>query len=184
MPEATRADARRNRDLLLAAAREAFAESGTEASLRDVARRAGVGIGTLYRHFPSREAMLEALTGEDFDRLAARGRELAAQGEPYGALLTWLRELGSVQRSMKGLPESVLAATRDHSSQLHVSCEGMQKAGAALLARAQAAGAVRADLSALELLALMAGVAWASGYGHGDELFERLLTVAVEGIRA
>ncbi|GLZ76225.1 TetR family transcriptional regulator [Actinorhabdospora filicis] len=183
MPEAIRADARRNRDLLLAAAREAFAESGTEASLRDVARRAGVGIGTLYRHFPNREAVLEALTGEDFDRLATRGAELAA-AEPYGALLTWLRELGAVQRSMKGLPESVLAATRDHASDLHASCEGMQKAGASLLARAQEAGVVRGDLSPLELLALVAGVAWAADYATGDAFFERLLTVAVEGIRA
>lgn len=177
-----RSDARRNHQVLLDAAREAFAEHGTDASLRDVARRAGVGIGTLYRHFPAREALLEALLRDDFDRLAERAGALA-DGDPREALLTWLRELAVGQRTIRGLPESVMEALRDEESQLHASCQAMRDAGGRLLARAQREGAVRGDLTANELLALVAGLVWASEYAPDSEArLDRLLRVAMEGV--
>ncbi|MEV0649019.1 helix-turn-helix domain-containing protein [Phytomonospora sp. NPDC050363] len=177
-----RSDARRNHQVLLDAAREAFAEHGTDASLRDVARRAGVGIGTLYRHFPAREALLEALLRDDFDRLAERAGELAGT-DPLDALLTWLREVAVEQRTIRGLPESVMEALRDGASQLHASCQAMRDAGGVLLARAQEAGAVRADLTANELLALVAGLVWASEYApDSGARLDRLLRVAMEGV--
>ena len=183
-PGPVRADARRNRETVLAAARTAFAEQGTEASLRDVARRAGVGIGTLYRHFPTREALLEAMLGDDFDRLRARAEELA-EGPPRAGLLTWLRELAAGQRAVKGLPDSVMAALRDEDSGLHASCQAMRDAGGRLLRKAQDAGDVRTDLTPGEMLALVAGAAWASGYAADpDAMLERLVGLATEGIGA
>jgi AcrR family transcriptional regulator len=90
-----RADARRNHERLLAEARAAFAAHGTDASLEDVARRAGVGIGTLYRHFPTRHALLSAVFEDAVSDLLARSRELLDAPEPCTALVTWLREIVS-----------------------------------------------------------------------------------------
>ncbi|WP_436758563.1 TetR/AcrR family transcriptional regulator [Streptosporangium sp. V21-05] len=185
MAEVMRADARRNYEQLLAVAREAFAEHGTEASLRDVARRAGVGIGTLYRHFPTREALLEALMSSGFDALRVRAEGLLAAPSPHDALLTWLRELAAGSTTYRGLPESVMAALREEGSELHASCHAMRAAGGRLLARAQESGAVRADLTAAELLALVAGIAWVSEQSAGQAgLIDRLLSVTATGFAA
>ncbi|MCG5217061.1 TetR/AcrR family transcriptional regulator [Streptosporangium sp. KLBMP 9127] len=178
-----RADARRNRDLLLATAREAFAEQGIEASLRDVARRAGVGIGTLYRHFPTREALLEALLRDGFDRLRGTAEELLTSASPGEALQVWMRELARRSTTYRGLPESVMAALHDEESELHVSCEAMRAAGGRLLARAQEAGAVRADLTTVELLSLTAGIAWVSEQSpDGPGVADRLLSLVTTGL--
>ncbi|MEN3360521.1 MAG: hypothetical protein V7637_4503 [Mycobacteriales bacterium] len=177
-----RADARRNRDQLLAVAAEALAEQGVDVSLRDVARRAGVGIGTLYRHFPTREALLEALFRNRFDGLRDRGAELLAAADPRQALLTWLADLAAGAASYRGLPESVLDALRDETSELHVSCHAMQAAGAALLDRAQQAGTLRPDVAIEEILALTAGVAWASHHTDHHTAIDRLLTLTMTGL--
>jgi AcrR family transcriptional regulator len=183
LAEVLRADARRNYDLLLAVAREAFAEHGTDASLRDVARRAGVGIGTLYRHFPTREALLEALLRNGFDVLRQRAEALADAPSPDQALLTWLSELATGSTTYRGLPESVMVALRDEGSQLHTACAAMRSAGARLLERAQRSGTVRADVSVNELLALAAGVAWASEQSTGQpDLVRRLLSMTMYGL--
>ncbi len=169
MPEpAGRADARLNREKLVAAAHQVVAERGTDASLRDIARRAGVGIGTFYRHFATREALLEALMQDRFDRLRARADELGA-APPYQAVLTWLRELAGESATVRGLPDAVLAALRDQDSALHTSCDAMRSAGARLIERAQSAGVVRADLTPGDLLALAAGLAWASSYADDQQ---------------
>ncbi|MET7396722.1 helix-turn-helix domain-containing protein [Dactylosporangium sp. NPDC005572] len=179
----TRADARRNYDLLLAEARAAFAEHGTDASLRDVARRAGVGIGTLYRHFPTREALLEALMRSNFDGLREHAESLLTADDTAAALQEWLGRLAAGSMAYRGLPESVLAALRDEQSQLHESCVAMREAGARLLHRAQAAGRIRAEVTADELLALVSGLAWASEQArHPAEMLDRLLTTAMRGL--
>ncbi|NUW37805.1 TetR/AcrR family transcriptional regulator [Nonomuraea sp. SMC257] len=183
MPEALRADARHNHDQLLAAARAAFAEHGTEASLRDIARRAGVGIGTLYRHFPTREALLQALMRARFDALGQRASGLLAEPSPREALLTWLEEVAAGSATYRGLPESVMTALRDEGSELHASCAAMREAGARLLERAQAEEAVRADVTIEELLALAAGTAWAGEQSPGrPEMARRLLRLAMTGL--
>lgn len=182
--EQPRAHARRNYELLLTQARAAFAEHGTEASLRDVARQAGVGIGTLYRHFPTREALLEALLRSNFDELREEADELLTAAEARDALLFWLTRLATGSTAYRGLPESVMTALRDEGSQLHSSCVAMREAGGRLLSRAQAAGEVRGDLTAGELLALAAGVAWTSEQSGGSaELIRRLLSYTMEGLR-
>lgn len=185
MAETIRADARRNYDLLLAAAREAFAAHGTDASLRDIARQAGVGIGTLYRHFPTREALLEALLASRFDALRQRAEQLSTAAAPGSALLDWLGELAAGSVTYRGLPESVMTALRDEQSQLHASCAGMRAAGGRLLRRAQEAGEVRPDVTAAQLLALAAGLAWA-GEQSADpvDMVRHLLSIAADGLRA
>ncbi|MFI5891143.1 TetR/AcrR family transcriptional regulator [Actinoplanes sp. NPDC051513] len=185
MPAESRADARRNYALLLDEARSAFAEYGTEASLRDVARRAGVGIGTLYRHFPNRDALLAALLSSNFDELREQAEALLAADGAREALLTWLTRLAIGSTAYRGLPESVMAALHDEGSQLHTSCVAMHEAGGRLLSRAQEAGEVRDDVTAGELLALAAGVAWAGERSGGSpDLIGRLLSYTMEGLTA
>src|ERR1051325_4645801 len=97
-----RADAQKNYDHLLAVARAVFTEHGADASLRDVARKAGVGLGTLYRHFPTREALLEALLRTSFDELTERASELETSGASDDALVSWLREAVAVAHNYSG----------------------------------------------------------------------------------
>jgi AcrR family transcriptional regulator len=182
MPELTRTDARHNRDQLVAVAREAFAEHGTATSLRDVARRAGVGIGTLYRHFPTRQALIEAVLGHGFDRLREQAVALADDANPRDALLTWLRAFAESSARYRGLPESVLEALQDEESALHASCFGVRDSGRALLTAAQQAGAVRADLTIEELMSLAAGVAWAGAQSPTPNQTTRLLELVVSGL--
>lgn len=185
MAENLRADARRNYDLLVSVARAAFAEHGVDASLRDIARQAGVGIGTLYRHFPTREALVEALLSERFDDLRARADSLLTSASPGTALFDWLRQLAVGSTTYRGLPESVLGALRDDESRLHASCAAMRAAGGRLLDRAQQAGDVRADVVMNELLSLAAGIAWASEQSPGQtDLVDRLLSMAMHGFAA
>lgn len=179
----TRRDARRNYDQLLTAARATFAEQDTDASLREVARRAGVGIGTLYRHFPTREALLEALLGHGFDTLRAQAAQLLVSPDPGGALITWLRQLAVSSTLYDGLPASVMSALHDPDSRLHASCEGLRAAAADLLARAQRAGHIRPDLNTGELLATVSAMAWAAKQSpQPADLTERYLYLLLEGL--
>lgn len=155
-----RADARKNYEQLLLVAREVIGEQGAEASLRDVARRAGVGLGTLYRHFPTREALLEALLRTGFDELTARAEDLATSSSSREALVVWLRECVAVTVEVRGLTELMVAAMEDPDSALYRSCKALRAAGTGLLTRAQADGAARADLDGTDLFALISAVAW------------------------
>ena len=155
-----RADARKNYDHLLAVAREAILEGGAEASLRDIARRAEVGLGTLYRHFPRREALLEALLRTSFDGLTHRARDLEQSASPEDALASWLREIVGVTHAYRGAIAPMVAAIAEPDSALHASCVAMKAAGTQLLSRAQAAGRARADLNGTDLFALVSALAW------------------------
>jgi AcrR family transcriptional regulator len=180
----TRADAQRNRELLVSAARDAFAAHGTDASLRDIARSAGVGIGTLYRHFPTREALLEALIDSNFEELRAGAEELLGSPRaPQEALLAWLTQLAAGARTYLGLPESIMAALADENSQLHASCAAMRASCARLLDRAQKAGTVRSGVTASEVIALAVGLAWAAQQpGARSDSMTRLLSTAMYGL--
>lgn len=155
-----RADAKKNYDHLLAVARQVVAEHGAAASLRDVARRAGVGLGTLYRHFPTREALLEALLRTDFDELTQRAQALALSDDAGTALVTWLREAVATTHNCTGAIALMVAAIADESSALHVSCVSLRAAGTQLLRRAQAKGAARSDMDGNDLFALISALAW------------------------
>ncbi|MEU4231237.1 helix-turn-helix domain-containing protein [Nonomuraea sp. NPDC026600] len=180
-----RADGRRTHEHLLAAARATFAEQGTDASLREVARRAGVGIATLYRHFPTREALLETLLRQGFDTLRARAAHLIASPDPGQALVTWIRELAVASARYDGLPTSVMAALHDPSSALHASCTGLRAAAGDLLACAQRSGHIRADLDADQLLAAVNAMAWATRQASWTaDTGDRFLSLLIEGLEA
>ncbi|MGW5442977.1 TetR/AcrR family transcriptional regulator [Streptomyces asiaticus] len=155
-----RADARKNRDHLLAVAGTVIAEQGVDASLRDIARKAGVGLATLLRHFPTREALLEALLHTSFDELTARAGELETSGSPEDALVSWLRDCVAWTTEYRGVTVLMAAAIEDTESALHASCVTLRAAGTRLLTRAQDAGAARADIDGTDLFALIAALAW------------------------
>jgi len=179
---ARRVEARDNRARLLSTARLVFAEHGVDASLRDIARRTGVGIGTLYRHFPNRDALLEALLRDGLDTLCASARDLLAAPSPGEALTTWLGEYAAGSATYRGLPHAVLAALYDESSELHSACHQMNLAAAALVTRAQRAGAVRTGITAGELCALVAGIALAGEQVPDQpDLTARLLALSANG---
>jgi AcrR family transcriptional regulator len=179
-----RSNARRNYERLLHEARAAFAEQGVNASLEDIARAAGVGIGTLYRHFPTRQALLEALLQDSFSDLESQARDLLAAESPRQALAAWLRILAAHAATYRGLAEALMSTLRDETSALYASCHALHAAGAELLARAKDAGEARADLKSWELFALANAMAWASEQmpgtaGHTD----RFLDLLADGLR-
>ncbi|GAX58554.1 TetR/AcrR family transcriptional regulator [Streptomyces olivochromogenes] len=171
-----RADAKKNRDHVLAAAGTAITEQGVDVSLRDIARRADVGLATLLRHFPTREALLEALLRTSFDEMTARAGELETSSSPEDALVTWLRDCVAWTTEYRGVTVLMAAAIEDAGSALHVSCVALRAAGARLLARAQAAGVARADIDGTDVFALVAALAWLSDQPslapRADHLFD------------
>ena len=175
-----RADARRNYDKLLGAARDAFAERGTDASLEEIARRAGVGIGTLYRHFPTRQALLEAVYVEEVEALSRSAADLADL-EPWEALSTWLRRFVGYAATKRALADEMLA-TMDKDDQVFVACRtAITSAGELLLGRAQEAGVVRPDTSFTDVGRMVGGIAKIPG--AEPELIEHLLGIALDGLR-
>ncbi|MEU1512878.1 helix-turn-helix domain-containing protein [Streptomyces sp. NPDC005811] len=157
-----RADARKNHDHLLTVAGTVVTEQGVDASLRDIARRAGVGLATLIRHFPTREALLEALLRTRFDELAETAAALAASDAPDDALLSWLRDFVACAHNYRGVVALMTTAIEDEESALHASCVTMRAAGTRLLTRAQAEGRARTDIDGTDLFALGASLAWLS----------------------
>ncbi|WOX22479.1 helix-turn-helix domain-containing protein [Streptomyces solicathayae] len=179
-----RADARRNHDRLLDAARAAFAEHGADASLEDVARRAGVGIGTLYRHFPNRPALLGAVFQDALEALLRRSAELAEADEPCRALVEWLRAVVAHAGAYRGLARALMSASRDESSALGQCSVPLHAAGERLLVRAQEAGSVRRDVSVGDLMQLTNAIALAAEQSPEDEeLADRLLALTLQGLR-
>ncbi|WP_405877376.1 TetR/AcrR family transcriptional regulator [Streptomyces sp. NBC_00005] len=178
-----RADARRNYERLLAEARSAFAAHGTDASLEDVARRAGVGIGTLYRHFPNRHALLSAVFEDAVGDLLDRSHELLDAPEPCTALVTWLREIVTHAGEYRGLARALMSVTSDNTSALSRCSAPIREAGNALLLRAQQAGTVRPDVAIGDLLQLTHAIALAAEESPTDpDLADRLLTLTLRGL--
>ena len=172
-----RADARKNYDLLIDVAREVFVEQGAEASLRDIARRAGVGMGTLYRHFPNRDSLLEALLRSRFAALTARAESLLLAADPAAALLEWLAESVAFTHQHRGIIAPLMSAIDDPESALHSACVALRAAGTSLLTRAQQAGLARPDLSGEELFDLIAALAWLREQPSHAPRAERILAV-------
>ncbi|MFU2339223.1 TetR/AcrR family transcriptional regulator [Streptomyces albidoflavus] len=179
-----RADARRNRERLLVQARRAFAAHGTDTSLEEIARRAGVGIGTLYRHFPHREALLSAVFADAVGELLERARVLLEAERPCAALVEWLRSLITHASEYQGLSGALMSASSGTGSELSRCSDPMRDAGAALLGRAQEAGVVRPDISIGDLLQLTNAIALAAEATPDEpELADRLLSLTLRGIR-
>ncbi|MFD0059771.1 TetR/AcrR family transcriptional regulator [Streptomyces sp. NPDC056690] len=171
-----RADARRNFDALLGAARDAFAEKGAEASLEDIARQAGVGIGTLYRNFPTRRHLFETVYAGEVDALCRLADELA-DAPPWDGLATWLRRFVDYTVTKRAIRDALSG-----ESDIFVACRrAMLDAGEPLLLRAQAAGEVRSDMSFDDLLRLVSGV---TGAAYVDtEQRDRVFGITLDGMR-
>lgn len=155
-----RADAKKNYDHLLETARYVIAEHGVDASLRDIARRADVGLATLYRHFPSREALLEALLRTSLDELTRKAADFGNRKAPAEALALWLPEAVAFVRSYNGVVAVMAAALDDADSALHASCISLRAAGARLLERAQEEGAARTDIDGIDLFGIIGALGW------------------------
>jgi AcrR family transcriptional regulator len=181
-----RADARRNRERILCAAREAFAEHGGAAQIDDVARRAGVGVGTVYRHFPTKDDLLMALAAEHFATLAALARSaLADEPDAWEAFAAFLRAAAAHQAADKSVFDILSAAPQDGKSQAARS-EGLWGAVGELVDRAQAAGALRADVVPDDIPMLMCALGQADRIGPpgGSPVWPRMLALMLDGMRA
>lgn len=177
-----RTDAKKNYDHLLEVARNVVGEQGADASLRDIARRAGVGIATLYRHFPTREALLEVLLRDGFDRVTTRAAELEVSQAPGQALVAWLRDMVGLTYDHRGVLASMATAIEDEQSALHASCVKLKASGARLLALAQAEGEARPGMNGTDLLALVSALAWLNDQPPFAPRAEHLFDVVVDAI--
>jgi AcrR family transcriptional regulator len=177
-----RADARRNREKVLEAARAAFAEHGREAQMDDVARRAEVGIGTVYRHFPTKEALTIALAEDTFARIAERSRVLLERDDAWQAFVDMLWDASESLAGDRALTEamSVQISPKPSAGQLELS-----EIGAELMRRAQAAGDMRPDVIVDDVPMLMCGVGSATARPHPyAQSWRRHLAIVIDGLRA
>ncbi|MEU9714883.1 helix-turn-helix domain-containing protein [Streptomyces sp. NPDC047976] len=178
-----RADARRNVEKIVAAAGALISEHGADASLEEVARRAGVGSATLHRHFPSRQALLEAVFKGRVEVLCAKAGDLLAEPDPGNALSTWLRAVAAHAVANRGLGASLM---RDADPALGETCHDMiTNAGDTLLTRAREADAVRPGITITQLLKLVGAIALATEQDtDGPAEADLLLAIAIDGVRA
>jgi AcrR family transcriptional regulator len=178
-----RADAVRNRERVLEAAKAVFSAGGPDASLEAVARRAGVGIGTLYRHFPTREALFEAVYRREVQQLVELAEALKSEAAPVDALRRWLRSNVEFVATKKGML-AALALTVHGSSELYAhTFERLTKAVGALRDRAVAAGEIRSDVSPEDLLRALVGMCYMYDQPGWQKSVVRLLDVFVDGLR-
>lgn len=160
MTRPLRADAQRNRERILAAADEMFAAHGVDASIDEIASRAGVGVGTLYRNFPTKEALLQALFVARMQPLITAARDAAEAEDPGEAFVAFMRRLGDEFVNFKALAEVMASSGMDLSAKAEASAD-LLRAGDALLRRAQQAGDVRPDVGIADVAALMTGLGYA-----------------------
>ena len=178
-PRPLRADAQRNRARVLAAAERVFAERGTTASTEEVARAAGVGVGTLFRHFPSKEALLQALVVERLARVAADAREHATSPDPGAAFFDFFDAVVRGSTTKLELVDALAELGIHQNEAVAPVAAEVTQALAALLRQAQRAGAVRKDIGVRDVIALLAGASQARRYAPDD----RPLAVILDGLR-
>ena len=183
-PRPMRADAQRNYARLLEAASGAFAEHGADdVSLEEIARRASVGIGTLYRHFPTRQALLEAVYIDQVESLSARARELLRAESPADALAEWLRAMMKFSSTKRNMTTALLATLGTDSELLSSCAKEIKGAAESLIARAQQAGVVRADADARDVIRLVHAVNIATEKAPDPGQADRMLALILDGLR-
>ena len=178
-----RADAQRNRIRLLETAKAAFAEKGPGASLDEIARTAGVGAGTLYRHFPTRDALIEAVYRNESEQLVAAATRLAETQSPTGALREWLLVFVDYMATKQGMAEALNSLVGGTSELYSASSEQMQRAIAMLIDRAVASGEIRLDIAPLDLLRALAGVASIGAGPDGKQAAKRMVDILIAGMQ-
>ncbi|WLS81132.1 helix-turn-helix domain-containing protein (plasmid) [Erwinia pyri] len=171
-----RADAKENYNHLLVTARAVVAEDGANASMRDIARKAGVGPATLFRHFPTRDALLDTLLRSTLEELTRKAGVLESASSADEALVAWLRDAVAFVRIYSGVVTLMATALSDASSALHASCENLRSAGTRLLTRAQAEGRADKNMTGSDMFALIGALGWigdqASYSARSDYLFD------------
>ena len=183
-PRPMRADAQRNYARLLEAASGAFAEHGADdVSLEEIARRAGVGIGTLYRHFPTRQALLEAVYTDQVESLSARAAELLRAESPGDALAEWLRAMMKFSSTKRNMTTALLATLGTDSELLSSCAKEIKRAAESLIARAQQAGVVRPDADAKDVIRLVHAVNIATEKAPEPGQADRMLALILDGLR-
>ena len=175
-----RADARRNYEKVLAAAREAFAEGGESTALEEIARRAGVGIGTLYRHFPTRQALLEALYASEVEAVCRSAAEFE-DADPWEALNGWFERVMGYLATKRALAHELLNYLERDAALFRASRASLFEAGEPLLKRAQDAGAVRDDVDIAQVMQMVMGIAKIPAAEPGQ--IEHIVRVALDGLR-
>jgi AcrR family transcriptional regulator len=178
-----RADALRNRDLLLEAAKSVFSAGGPEASLEAVARTAGVGIGTLYRHFPTREALFEAVYRHEVQQLADLAERLKKERRPIEALRQWMRSIVKFVATKKGMSTALALAVSKDSDLVSYSSDRLTRAIGLLLEQAIAAGEVRSDVGPEDLLRAIVGMCYTHDQPGWQKNVLRLVDIFVDGLR-
>ena len=175
-----RADARRNYEKVLAAAREAFAEGGESTALEEIARRAGVGIGTLYRHFPSRQALLEALYVDEVEEVCRSAARLD-DADPWEALNGWFERFIGYIATKQALAAELLKYVDRDAQLFKTSRAALFNAGEPLLTRAQEAGVVRPDVDIAEVIQMVIGIGKIPA--SDPRQTQHILRVALDGLR-
>jgi AcrR family transcriptional regulator len=179
-----RADAVKNRTRILAAAEEIFATQGVSVPIDTVAERAGLGVGTLYRHFPTKEALFEAIVMARLESLLETAKRRADAEDPGEALFSFLREFAHQASVKRDLFEALGSAGIDIKSRCAATIDDMKQRIDRLLVRAVAAGDVRPDVSTEETIGLVVGVCQAGGQsGYDDATLERMVTIVCDGLR-
>jgi AcrR family transcriptional regulator len=178
-----RADAIRNRERVLEAAKTVFSAGGPEASLEAVARAAGVGIGTLYRHFPAREALFEAVYRREVQQLADLAEQLKQQAQPVDALRRWMRSIVKFVATKKGMSAALALAAYKNSELFLYSFDRLTRAVRDLLGRAIAAGEIRDDISPEDLLRALVGMCYTHDQPGWQTSVLRLVDVFIDGLR-
>jgi AcrR family transcriptional regulator len=177
-----RADALRNRERVLEAAKAVFSQGGPEASLEAVARWAGVGIGTLYRHFPTREALYDAVYRREVDQLVALARQLETQATPVEALRCWMRAGVEFMATKKGMAAALALAAHSSSDLVAYSLDQLTKALGDLLQRATAADEIRTDVDPEDLLRTLVGMCYAQDRPDWQTSVLRLVDIFIAGL--
>lgn len=177
-----RADARRNYDKLVAAAREVFAVAGVDSSMEAIAKHAGVGVGTLYRHFPRRIDLVEAVYRDDVDELMSAAERAVAENDPWSALGVWMEAFLRYARSKRTLLEELREAFSKNPDLRVATRERIEEAAGLVLGRAQADGAVRADVDGADLMQLIGPMCTSATLS--EEQGERLMKMVLDGLRA
>jgi AcrR family transcriptional regulator len=180
--ERLRADARQNHARLIAAATQTFGEKGAGAPLEEIARRAGVGIGTLYRHFPTRLDLQAAVFRTQVSTVCGKGDELLQTEPPEQAFATWMRSLAAYLITKRGLSKALIEAVGAESELIKSCWMAMRDTTERLLASAQQAGAIRSDVTATDVVRLIHGVAVSTE--KQPDRAELLLSVTLDGLRA
>jgi AcrR family transcriptional regulator len=178
-----RADAQRNRDRLLDVAVRAFSDGGPEVTLDAIAKEAGVGIGTLYRHFPTREALVEAAYRNELARLCDAAGELLGTQRPDAALRIWMDRFVDYMTTKRGMAEALRAVIASGGNPFAQSRDRLLAAITTLLAAGSDAGGVRSDVAPADVLASLSGVSLAAGGPEQRAQAGRLLDLIMDGLR-